>query len=116
MLITTKKNIAEMVLDNSSGEFFNRKWLNRDFIQEISEEDKDRIVPTTNELILSFEDRDMAVAGDHTHYWNFTREQVRDLAETAYHYYEDEVFLPTFYAQQYECKWFMLGFMPVCGK
>ncbi|MFQ7290785.1 MAG: DUF6273 domain-containing protein [Monoglobales bacterium] len=99
MLITTKKNIAEMVFDNNSNNWENssiRKWLNRDFIQEFSEEDKDRIVPTTNELILSFEDRDMAVAGDHTHYWNFTREQVGDLAETAYHYYlEDEVFLPT---------------------
>ena len=38
----------------------------------------------------------MSVAGDHAHYWNYTRSQVNDLAKTAYHYYvEDKVFIPT---------------------
>ncbi len=73
-----------------------REWLNDDFLAEFSEADKDRIVTVKNEVILSYNDKDLAVAGNHTHFWNFTRRQVADLAETAYHYYpEDEVFLPT---------------------
>lgn len=73
-----------------------RKWLQADFISGFTEEEKSRIMPVTNEVILSENDRELAVAGDHSHYWNFTKDRVGDLAKTAYHYYlEDSVYIPT---------------------
>ena len=99
MLITTKQSIGEMQFDKDHNDWEQsslREWLNNDFLAEFSEDDLERIVSTTNELILSYEERDKATAGDHTHFWNFTKEQAGDLSKTAYHYYlEDEVFLPT---------------------
>lgn len=98
-LLVSRKNIAELPFDDESNQWESsdiRKWLNRDFLREFSDEEKDRIMTVRNELILSSEDKDMADGGDHTHFWNFTPEQVGDLADTAYHYeLEDKVFLPT---------------------
>ena len=51
---------------------------------------------TTNEIILTYDVRENAVAGDHSHYWNYTRSLVADLSKTAYHnYLKDMVYIPT---------------------
>lgn len=98
-LLVTKEEVAKMPFDSQNNNWETsdiRKWLNGSFLAEFSEEDKNRIMSVANEVILSYSDKDLSVAGDHTHFWNFTRRQVADLAETAYHYYpEDKVFLPT---------------------
>lgn len=98
-LLVAKKNIVQMQFDDQNNKWETsdvRRWLNRDFLAQFSDEDMARIVPVENELLLSYNDNGLAVAGNHTHFWNFTREQVGDLSETAYHYYlEDKVFLPT---------------------
>lgn len=73
-----------------------RTWLNSDFLAEFTDEEKSRIKRVTNEVILAYNDRGLAVAGDHPHYCNFTKENVDDLAKTAYHYYlDDAVYIPT---------------------
>lgn len=73
-----------------------RTWLNSDFLAEFTDEEKARIKRVTNEVILAYNDRGLAVAGDHPHYCNFTRKNVDDLAKTAYHYYVDDVvYIPT---------------------
>jgi len=98
-LLVSKKNIAYMPFDSQNNKWESsdmRKWLNNEFLAEFSQEDLSRIVSTRNEHILSYNDKGLAVSGNHTHFWNFTREQVGDLSQTAYHYYlEDRVFLPT---------------------
>ncbi len=98
-LLVSKKNIRQMQFDEQNNNWATsdvRSWLNNGFLAEFSAEDLSRIVPVENELLLSYNDKGLAVAGNHTHFWNFTREQVGDLSETAYHYYlEDRVFLPT---------------------
>ena len=73
-----------------------RSWLNSDFLAEFTDEEKSRIKRVTNEVILAYNDRGLAVAGDHPHYCNFTKKNVDDLAKTAYHYYlDDVVYIPT---------------------
>ena len=73
-----------------------RTWLNSDFLAEFTDEEKRKIKRVTNEVILAYNDRGLSVAGDHPHYCNFTRENVDDLAKTAYHYYlDDVVYIPT---------------------
>ena len=37
--------------------------------------------------MLTYNDRGLAVSGDHTHYWSATRSEVADLSESAYKYY-----------------------------
>ncbi|MDO5396479.1 MAG: DUF6273 domain-containing protein [bacterium] len=98
-LLVSKNNITEMAFDDKNNRWETsdiRIWLNRDFLREFTDDEKEKIVPVENELLLSAEDKDMASGGSHTHFWNFTPEQVGNLAESAYHYYlEDRVFLPT---------------------
>lgn len=98
-ILVTKECIAEMPFDQDSNVWEDsdlRKWLNTEFIREFSAEEKRRIVTNTNEILLPFEDKDRAIAGDHPHYWDFTKKYVDDLAKTAYHYYlEDQVYIPT---------------------
>lgn len=98
-LLVSKENITYMPFDSESNRWETsdvRKWLNRDFLAQFSAEETEKIIPVKNELILSADDKHLAADGDHTHFWNFTREQVGDLSETAYHYYlEDKVYLPT---------------------
>lgn len=73
-----------------------RTWLNSDFLKEFTDAEKARIKSVTNEVILAYNDRGLAVSGDHPHYCNFTRKNVDDLAKTAYHYYLDDiVYIPT---------------------
>lgn len=98
-LLVTRDNVVTMPFDDKTNlwETSNiRKWLNRDFIAEFNKDELSKIEPVINELILPSEEKNLAEAGDHTHFWNFTREQVGNLSKTAYHYYlEDKVFLPT---------------------
>ena len=55
-----------------------------------------RIEPKENEVMLTYNDRGLAVRGDHTHYWSATRSEVADLSESAYKYYVDDmVYIPT---------------------
>ena len=99
MVLVTRDNILETRFDEKDNlweESELRKWLNNEFISEFTDEELSRIKPVTNEVILSYNHKDMAVSGDHAHYYNYTRAQVDDLAKTAYHYYlEDKVFIPT---------------------
>ena len=73
-----------------------RTWLNSDFLMEFTDEEKSRIKRVTNEVILAYNDRGLAVSGDHPHYCNYTKKNVDDLSKTAYHYYlDDVVYIPT---------------------
>lgn len=73
-----------------------RTWLNSDFLMEFTDEEKNRIKRVTNEVILAYNDRGLAVSGDHPHYCNYTKKNVDDLSKTAYHYYlDDVVYIPT---------------------
>ncbi len=98
-LLVTKDCIAYMPFDSDNNSWDSsslRSWLNNDFLSGFSEEEKSQIIAVTNEVVLTYDERDKAVAGNHSHYWNFTRSLAADLAKTAYHYYpEDLVFLPT---------------------
>lgn len=98
-LLMTTKSVAETTFDSESNHWETshlRSWLNNEFLAEFTDEEVEKILPTVNEVILSYSERDQAVSGDHTHYWNFTRSQVDDLSKTAYHYYlEDYVYIPT---------------------
>lgn len=99
LILITKDCISERRFDGSSNMWEIselRQWLQNEFIAEFTEEEKSRIVPVTNEVILSGNDKNLAVSGDHAHYWNFTKDRVGDLSKTAYHYYlEDSVYIPT---------------------
>jgi hypothetical protein len=98
-LLVTQDCIAYMPFDSESNSWESsdlRYWLNNDFLAEFSDEEKSRIMPVTNEVVLTHDERADAVTGNHSHYWNYTRSLVADLAKTAYHYYpEDYVFPPT---------------------
>ena len=98
-ILVTKKPVAYMPFDGSDNSWTEsdlRIWLNTEFFDSFSDEERSRIYATTNAVILPYERKDEAVAGDHTHYWNFTRKYADDLSKTAYHYYvEDYVYIPT---------------------
>lgn len=97
--IVTKKCIAERPFDyrNNMWETSNlRQWLNSDFISEFTMEDLAKIQTKQNEVMLTYNDRGLAVSGDHTHYWSATVGEVNDLSETAYKYYVDDIiYIPT---------------------
>ena len=99
MLLVTKDCIGYMPFDDSENDWDNsdlRQWLNDGFLDDFTNEEKSRIMRVTNEIVLPYDLRDKAAAGDHSHYWNYTRDLVGDLSKTAYHYYlEDDVFIPT---------------------
>jgi hypothetical protein len=99
LILATKDCVTERRFDGSNNMWETselREWLNNDFMLEFSEEEKSRILPVTNEVLLAFNDKGLSVAGNHTHYWNFTKDRVSDLSKTAYHYYlEDKVYIPT---------------------
>lgn len=82
--------------DNSWEESDIRAWLNNEFLLEFSEEELSKLVKSTNAIIVPTERKGRAIAGDHTHYWNFTKERANNLSKTAYHYYlDDYVYIPT---------------------
>ena len=99
MILVTKDPVTETIFDSNSNLWEDselREWLNNDFLAEFSDDERKKIKPVTNEVILPYDYKNLAVAGDHAHYWNYTRSQVDDLAKTAYHYYIDDlVFIPT---------------------
>ena len=99
VILITKKCINEMSFDDSSNNWEKsdlRVWLNGEFLKEFTDAEKNKIEPVVNEVLLSYDDRNLAVSGDHAHYWNFTKKTVNDLSETAYRcYVEDKVFIPT---------------------
>lgn len=98
VVLVTKKCITEMCFDDDSNNWEQsdlRKWLNGEFLKEFTPDEKDKIETSANRVLLSYDDRDEAVSGNHAHYWNFTKRTVNDLAETAYCcYVEDKVFIP----------------------
>ncbi len=83
--------------DNNLWEFSDlRAWLNNEFLAEFTDEERARIKTTSNAVIVPTEYKSLAVAGDHTNYWNFTKKSSADLSKTAYHYYVDDyVYIPT---------------------
>ncbi|MGN0148885.1 MAG: DUF6273 domain-containing protein [Clostridia bacterium] len=99
LILVTKDNISNRRFDGSNNMWETselRSWLNDEFLAEFTDEEKSRIMPVTNEVLLAFNDKGLSVAGNHTHYWNFTKDRVSDLSKTAYHYYlEDFVYIPT---------------------
>lgn len=99
MILVTRNCVSDMEFDPSSNMWESselRNWLNNDFLNGFTNEEKSKIKPVTNEVMLSYNDKNLAVAGNHKHFWNFTRNKVADLSKTAYHYYlDDKVFIPT---------------------
>lgn len=99
MLLMTKDCIGYMPFDEDTNDWETsdlRRWLNGGFLAEFSAQERSRIMETTNEIILTYDDRDNAIAGNHSHYWNYTRSLVADLSKTAYHnYLSDMVYIPT---------------------
>lgn len=98
-ILITKDNIVEMPFSDKVNlwEYSKvREWLNGEFLDEFTDEEKASIVKSTNSMIVPTAFRSLAIAGNHTHYWNYTRKSANDLSKTAYHYYlEDEVYIPT---------------------
>ncbi len=98
-LLVTKTCVGEMPYDEESNLWQTsevRQWLNTEFLSEFSQEERERIVRTTNKNILPFSHRGDAVGGNHAHYWNFTKSLVYDMGETAYFNHTDDwVFMPT---------------------
>lgn len=98
-VLVTRDCVTNRIFDEGSNmwETSNlRGWLNSEFVEEFTEEELKRIIPQRNEVMLTYNDRAMAVSGDHTHYWNATRSEVDDLSETAYKYFVDDiVYIPT---------------------
>lgn len=99
MTLVTKNCVAESAFDDENNMWETsglRMWLNSDFIKEFTVEELASIVPSQNEVMLTYNDRGLAVSGDHTHYWCATRAEVDDLSETAYKYYVDDIiYIPT---------------------
>ncbi len=99
MLLVTKDCIGYMPFDDSGNDWESsdlRAWLNSGFLADFTDAEREKIMRVTNEVVLSYDRRDSAAAGNHAHYWNYTRELVGDLSKTAYHYYlDDSVFIPT---------------------
>lgn len=98
-ILITKDAITELRFDDNSNlweESELREWLNSEFLDGFSEDEKSKILKTTNAQILPTEHKSYALWGDHTHYWNFTKKGASNLSKTAYHYYlDDYVYLPT---------------------
>ncbi len=115
MLIVTKECIRDMPFDDDSNSWSDsdlRHWLNTEFLAEFSDAELERIQPTQNKLILTYGEREAAVGGNHSHYWNFTRALVNDMGESAYYsYIQDRVFVPTLemmkYIDVYDSYWIM---------
>lgn len=99
VLLITKKCIEQRSFDGESNNWEKsdlRSWLNDEFLREFTDDEKAKIETTVNKSLLTYGDRDLAMSGDHAHYWNFTKNTVNDLAQTAYCcYVEDKVFIPT---------------------
>ena len=97
--LVTEDCVTERVFDDENNMWETsdlRTWLNSDFINEFTMEDLAKIAPQRNEVMLTYNDRGLAVSGDHTHYWSATRNEVNDLSETAYKYYVDDIiYIPT---------------------
>ena len=98
-LLVTKKCIGRMPFDSDSNDWETselREWLNGGFIDEFSDDEKRRIITSENEVPLAYNNRDKAEAGDHAHYWNFTRSLLNDMGSSAYRCtVEDNVYIPT---------------------
>ena len=98
-VIVTKDCVTERIFDDENNMWETsdlRQWLNSDFISEFTMDELARIEPKENEVMLTYNDRGLAVSGDHTHYWSATRSEVADLSESAYKYYVDDmVYIPT---------------------
>ena len=99
MLIMSEKCVAYMPFDDDLNNWESsdiRQWLNSGFLDEFSDEEKERIEWTDNLIPLTYSSRILAESGYHTHYWNFTRRLVNDLGDSAYRInVKDRVFLPT---------------------
>ncbi len=99
MTLVTKYCINEDIFDDENNMWETsdlRVWLNSDFIADFTPEELALILPTRNEVMLTYNDRGLAVSGDHTHYWCASRSEAADLSETAYKYYVDDiVYIPT---------------------
>lgn len=98
-LLVSKDCVGYMPFDDDSNSWEKsevRDWLNTEFLSEFSVSERERIVKTKNKNILTHAERDGALGGNHSHYWNFTRALVYDMGETAYYNYSDDwVFMPT---------------------
>lgn len=98
-VLVTKKCVTERIFDDTNNMWETsdlREWLNSEFISEFTMDELARIETQHNEVMLTYNDRNLAVSGNHTHYWSATRNEVADLSETAYKYYVDDiVFIPT---------------------
>ncbi len=98
-VIVTKECVTERTFDDENNMWETsdlRQWLNSDFIAEFTMDELSQIQPQQNEVMLTYNDRGLAVSGDHTHHWRATRKDVNDLSETAYKYYVDDmVYIPT---------------------
>jgi hypothetical protein len=98
-IIVTKDCVTKRIFDDENNMWETsdlREWLNSDFISEFTIDELAMIQTQQNEVMLTYNDRGLAVSGDHTHYWSATREEVNDLSETAYKYYVDDmVYIPT---------------------
>lgn len=99
IVMVTKKCIIQMPFDDENNMWETsdlRHWLNTDFISGFTMEELSQLNTTRNEVMLTYNDRNLALSGDHTHYWSATRNEVADLSETAYKYYVDDiVYIPT---------------------
>ncbi len=98
-ILVTKKCIASLAFDDKNNMWETsdlREWLNTEFISGFTMDELARIETQRNEVMLTYNDRGLAVSGNHTHYWRATRDDVADLSETAYKYYVDDmVYIPT---------------------
>ena len=97
--LVTRECVTQSVFDAESNMWETsdlRQWLNSDFINEFTMDELARIVPTSNEVMLTYNDRALAESGDHTHFWSATRKEVADLSETAFkHHVDDMIYIPT---------------------
>lgn len=98
-LLVTKNPIATRQFDKSDNSWLEsdlRVWLNNDFLAEFTEDELSKILVKRNPVIVTSERKIEATHGNHTHYWNFTRDRADDLAKTAYRtYMNDRVYIPT---------------------
>lgn len=97
--IVTKQCVASRIFDDENNMWETsdlREWLNSEFIREFSMEDLARITTQQNEVMLTYNDRELAASGNHTHFWSATRNEVSDMSDSAYKYYVDDmVYIPT---------------------
>lgn len=99
MLLVSRDCVAYLPFDDSSNDWKYselRKWLNSEFLDGFTDEERARLIETENPVPLDYESKKRAGTGFHTHYWNFTRRSVNDMGDTAYREtVSDKVFLPT---------------------